>query len=67
MVRTDTKDLPDIKKYLKNFRLKYQADESKRTNQKTIIEPVSINGKNILNISMNTGHQNSGRPVRCMR
>ena len=45
MVRTDTKDLPDIKKYLKNFRLKYQADESKRTNQKTIIEPVSINGK----------------------
>lgn len=45
MTVTKTRQKPDIKKYLKNFRLKYQADKSKDTDRKTIIESVEINGE----------------------
>ncbi len=40
-----TRHLPDIDKYLKNFRLKSQADVSIKSPQKTKIEFIKIDGK----------------------
>jgi len=49
MVGIETKYLLDIKRYLKNFRLKYQvnetADDTEDTNLKTRVESVRINGR----------------------
>ncbi len=45
MALTATKQLPDINRYLRKFRLKYQADVSSKANQKTKVEFIKINGK----------------------
>lgn len=44
MIESDTKSLPDINKYLRKFRLKYQADVSSETGQKTKIEFIKDKG-----------------------